>query len=242
MPEHSKNTIRTFTVKTMNMWIHARVLSDMYSHIHVWYVVFKGAWWSVRARAVLMDFMPDIVRMAGTTASHTHIFSFKTKPSFPENLYLKWKYVGQTHTTDQLSSGNELHELPCVSVCVCPSVCLFDRLCHTVRISRCVVSVLCAYIYFRKMDGEEWHTMTKLRERKTVRERDKKETERGWLWCYSAFRLSSTHNPVPWGGGDSWDWQSSEGWTRHSTHKRMHTHTQLLMILLCNYGWSCSIQ
>lgn len=57
-------------------------------------------------------------------------------------------------------------------VCVSLSKCLFDWLCHTVRISRCeqpacVVSLSCAYIYFREMDGVEWHTRTKQKERET---------------------------------------------------------------------------
>lgn len=62
----------------------------------------------------------------------------------------------------------------CMSCHVRLSACLFDWLCHTVRISRCeqpACSVSCAYIYFRELDGREWHTRTRQRERKRKRYR-----------------------------------------------------------------------
>lgn len=49
-------------------------------------------------------------------------------------------------------------------------------------------------------------------ERTRATHRDKSEgREMDWLRCYSAFRMGSTHNPVPWEDGSSWDWQLSKG-------------------------------
>lgn len=63
-------------------------------------------------------------------------------------------------TTGRLSTGNQPHELPCVSVCVCLSVSLTD--CVILRESAGVdsrhvrgVCFMCIHIYFRGMNGEE---------------------------------------------------------------------------------------
>lgn len=109
-----------------------------------------------------MEFMPDMLRMS---CQYRWYYSTETKQSLLENLYLKRKWDGQTHAADQLSTGNELHELP--SVCICKCVWVFDWVYHTARrASMCVASVSCEYIYLIKTDEEEQHNGTNQTERK----------------------------------------------------------------------------
>lgn len=107
-----------------------------------------------------------------------------------------------------------------VHLCVCLPDCVI--LCESAGVnSRHVCGVMWIHLFQRARRRRVTHT----RQKKTKREGDR-------LSCYSAFRLSSTHNPVSWGGGHSWDWQSSEGWTICSLSTLAHHFSK---ILLCTF-------
>lgn len=134
-------------------------------------------------------------------------------------------------TTGRLSTGSQLHELPCVSVCVCLSVCLTD--CVILRESAGVdsrhlrgVCFMCIYIYFRGMNGKEWHTRTEQGE--TEREKDRARlVHPDWVQPIIQY-----HEGAETPGIDS----QAKGQQDRQMRVRAHTHSIFLRMIHADAG------